>query len=219
MLGMSAFASAQSMSNTPSNQPPPSPAVAEAAFGLVGDNYTELDFGYQKQREEPDILRDYGLIINKSLLREGMWGTDGNLSYDYLAGYAGGLQDRRDEAQAGLTEYVLEGWGKPFVTADGGYAWERAGNVSKRSFAYTLTGGVEFSVLQNFALTPFAEYQAEPSLTNGDLPLAHMPDHLWTYGVKATYWLSREWSASLTGDFDQYNRNDLGYKVGVTCHF
>jgi hypothetical protein len=222
-LGVAVSASAQSASSAAA-APPGTPVVSSPlpaipGDGLLGNNYSEVDFGYLKEDRSPQILHDYDFTYNQAVLKEGAWGTDGNFSYDYLTGSAGGFHDYRDEAQLGLTEYMLEGWGKPFVTADAGYAWQHAGGVSRRSFADTFTGGVEFSVLGNLALTPFVEYQAEPHLYNHEAPVANFPDHLWEYGVKATYRLNREWSTSLAVDMDQYNRNDLGYRAGLSYHF
>ena len=213
-LGLAISASAQTTTAAPGSS-----TVAVPGYGLLGSSYSEVDFGYLKEARNPEILHDYDFLYNQSVLKEGTWGTDWNLTYDYLTGSAAGFHDYRNEAQVGITEYMLEGWGKPFVTADAGYAWQRAGGISRKSFADTFTGGVEFSVLSNLALTPFAEYQAEPHLYNHELPAADLPDHLWQYGAKATYRLNTQWSASLTAAMDQYNRNDLGYWAGLSCHF
>jgi hypothetical protein len=220
-LGLAVSVSAQSMPSA--SAAPPSPTVvsspAAPGSGLVGDNYSEVDFGYLREERTPEVLHDYDFLYNQSLVKEGIWGTDGNFTYDYLTGGADGFHDYRNEAEVGLTEYLLAGWGRPFVTADVGYAWQRAGDFSRKSFADTFTGGVEFSVLNNLAVTPFVEYQAEPQLYNHELPVANFPDHLWDYGVKATYRLDQQWSVSLTADMDQYNRNDLGYRAGLSYHF
>jgi hypothetical protein len=212
-LGLTLSASAQ----TPAASA--APASPSPGYSLLGDTYSEVDFGYLKEDRSPQILHDYDFLYNQALVKAGPWGTDWNLSYEYLTGSAAGFHDYRNEAQGGFTEYLLEGWGKPFVTADAGYAWQRAGGISRKSFADTFTGGVEFPVLGNLAVTPFAEYQAEAHLFNHELPAANFPDHLWDYGVKATYRIDRQWSVSLTADLDQYSRDDLGYRAGLSYHF
>jgi hypothetical protein len=213
-LGVAASASAQSMS-TSSAAPPTGPDT-----GLLGTTYAQANFGYQKEDVGiPDVLHDYDLIYNQSLFRAGGWGTDLNLTYDYLTGGAYGIRDYRNEGEVGLTEYLAESWGDPFVTADGGGAWQHAANVARKSFAYSFTGGVQFRVAPNFFLTPFAEYQAEPSLYNHEIPFAYYPDHDWDYGVKATYRFTPRVSLSLGADMDQYSRDDLGYTAGLAFRF
>jgi hypothetical protein len=210
-LGLAVSVSAQSLSNAPAAPPP--------GGGLLGDDYSQVQFGYDHERVDvPDLLHEYGFVYNQPLAQTGLEGTDFNLNYDYLTG-AAGIHDDLNEGLAGLTEYLVQSWGKPFVSGDAGYAWQQAGGVSRKSFAYSATGGVEFAVLSNLALTPFATYQAEPDLYNHEVPLAYFPDHRWDYGLKATYRLTRQWSASVSADLDQYNRNDLGYLAGITCHF
>jgi hypothetical protein len=187
--------------------------------GLVGTNYTELSFGYQKQEGAPSILHDYQLISNGNVYRQGIWGADANFTYDYIDGSANGFDDRRDEAQLGLTGFMLQTWGKPFLTADAGYAWQRAGDVSRKSFAYTGVAGVEFEVLRNLAVSPFIEYQAEPHLYNHGLPAVSLDNHLFDYGVKATYRFTRNWNASLSADLDEHSERDWGLRAGASYHF
>jgi len=219
-LGLTISASAQSLANSPSSAAAPSPAPAAIDTGLLGATYAQADFGYQKEAVGiPDILHDYGVVYNQSLFKEGSWGTDLNLTCDYRTGSAFAAHDYRDTGMAGLTEYLVQSWGDPFVTVDGGGAWQHADNVARKSFAYSFTGGVQFLVLPNLFLTPFTEYQAEPYLYNHEIRHAFSPDHDWDYGVKATYRLTPHWSLSFTADMDQYSRNDLGYLAGLSCSF
>jgi len=213
-LGLALSASAQSA---------PGAAGASAATdpgpGLVGTNYSELDFGYQRQQGEPKDLRDFQLTTNGSVFKGGDAGLDANFVYDYLYGDGLGFSDRRNLAQVGLTGYLMETWGKPFVTADAGMAWQDAGGASQRGFAYTATGGVEFQVLRDLALTPYVTYQAEPLLHGGAVPVANFPNHELYYGVKAIYRINREWSATLGADLDQHSANDWGLRAGVSYRF
>ena len=150
-LGLALSSSAQSMQD--SANVPPSPAAAVPGPGLVGTNYSEFSFGYQRQEGAPKDLRDFELTSNGSVFKNDTVGLDANFVYDYLYGNSYGFNDHRNEAQLGLTGFLMETWGKPFVTADAGMAWQDAGGASQRGFGYTATGGVEFQVLKNLALT------------------------------------------------------------------
>jgi opacity protein-like surface antigen len=216
-LGLAISASAQSVQQSPAA--PPDPAAVDPGPGLVGTNYAELSFAYQKQEGSPSDVRDYEFVSNGNVFRDGAMGADVNFTYDYLDGAASGYSDHREEAQLGFTGFLLETWGKPFLTGDAGMAWERAADASRKSFAYTGAGGIEFQVLRNLALAPFVEYQAEPHLYNHGLPWANFPDHLLDYGVKATYRITSSWNASLTADLDQHSGRDWGLRGGVSYRF
>jgi hypothetical protein len=222
-LGLVLTASAQEVQNTTvtpaASNAPTEPVAIDPGPGLVGTNYSELGFGYQKQEGAPSVLRDYEFISNGNVYRQGMWGADANFTYDYLNGSAYGFSDRREEAQLGLTGFMLESWGKPFLTVDAGYAWQRAADVSRKSFAYTGIAGIEFQVLRDLALSPFVEYQAEPHLYNHEVPAANFDNHLFDYGVKATYRIDRSWNVSLSADLDQHSDRDWGLRAGATYHF
>lgn len=216
-LGLALSASAQPMQNSTAT-----PADSTGAYtgpGLVGTRYAEVSFGYLKQEGTPSDLRDYEYILNANIIKMGALGLDANLRYDYVDSHANGFNDYRHEALAGLTGFLVQSWGTPFVTGDAGMAWQNAGGVSRRSFAYTFTAGVEFPVLKDLVLTPFAEYQAEPQLYNRQLPGANFPNHILYYGVKATYSITREWSVSLSPDLDQHSVKDWGLRGGVSYRF
>ncbi len=213
-FGLAASAYAQSAPGA--SDAPPS---ADPGPGLVGSSYSGVSYGYQEQEGAPYALHDCEFVANGSALRTGDWGLDGNLTYDYLFGEANGLFDHVNNTEVGLTNFVTRSWGRPFATTDAGYAWERDGDVSRRSFAYNLTGGVEFDVLRCFALAPYVDYQAEPHLYNHEIPTASLPDHVTYYGVMATLPLAGKWKASLGLDTDQYSRDDVGYRAGVSYAF
>jgi hypothetical protein len=216
-LGLALTASAQTMQSAAPAQE--EPAVTDTGPGLVGTNYSELSFGYQKQEGAPRDLRDYEFTSNGSVFKNATLGVDANFAYDFLDGYADNFSYRRNEAQLGLTGYLKETWGKPFVTADAGIAWQNTAGVSQRGFAYTGTGGVEFQVLKNLALTPYLEYQAEPRLYNAGVSAGGLPDHILTYGVNAIYRISRDWSAMVGADLDEHSAKDWGLRGGVGYHF
>lgn len=216
VLALSAALSASAQSQ-------PAPAAATAAVdpgpGLVGTNYTELSFGYQRQAGAPGDVRDYELVSNGAFFREGIWGADANFTYDYTDGAAAGFSDRRNEALFGLTGYLTQSWGKPFLSGDAGMAWEHVGGVSRKSAAYTAAAGVQFEVLRSLSLSPFLQYDAEPHLYNHEPAVANFPDHVLEGGVKATYTVSRDWNVSLTASLDQYNSRDVGLRGGLGYRF
>jgi hypothetical protein len=216
-LGVALSASAQSMQYSPAATPP-DPASVDPGPGLVGLSSTELSVGYQRQEGAPRDLRDFQFISTGPAYTEGIAGITGNFRYDYLAGSANGYSDHRNEAQLGGTGFLMEPWGKPFLTADAGMAWQVAGGASRKGFAYTLDAGVEFQVTRDLDLSPFVEYQAEPHLYDHS-PLADFPDHLMDFGVKATYRLAGMWRASLSADIDQHSARDVGLRAGLAYRF
>jgi opacity protein-like surface antigen len=219
-LGLTLSASAQSMQNTSSaSGTPPEQTPSAPGPGLIGTNYVELSYGYQKQQNEPSGLRNIELVSNGAVLKQDNWGLDGNFTYDHYYGDANDFSDRRDEIEMGPTAFLTEFWGKPFVTADAGFAWQHAAGVSRKSYAYTVTGGVEFQVANNLVLTPYIEYQGEPHLANHELPIADLPNFVLSYGVKATYRFTRNWSASVGIDQDDHSGRDFGFRGGVSYHF
>jgi hypothetical protein len=214
-LGLTLSASAQTQGAATTQ----TAASADPGPGLVGTNYAEVDLSYQKQGGAPEFTNDYQFVSNTAFFKQSTYGVDANFTYDYLRGSSSGFTDHRDEALFGLTGYTLLNWGKPFVTADAGYAWQHAGGVSRKGFAYDLTAGVEFQVLKDLELTPFIEYSAEPHLYNHEAKAANFPDHLFDYGVKATYRINKEWKASLSADLDQRSIKDWGLRAGVSYSF
>jgi hypothetical protein len=219
-LGLTLSVSAQSMQNTSSTSGiPPEHTPSAPGPGLVGTNYVELSYGYQKQQGLPSGLSDFELVSNGAVMKQDNWGLDGNFTYDHLYGNGGGFSDRRDEIEIGPTAFLTEFWGKPFATVDGGFAWQHAGGVSRKSYAYTVTSGVEFQVMDSLVLTPYLEYQGEPHLYNHGVPVASLPNYLFTYGVKATYRFTANWSASVGIDQDDHNGRDVGLRGAVSYHF
>jgi hypothetical protein len=211
-LGAALSASAQAPAS-------PDPATIDPGPGLVGTNYAELGFGYLREGGTPGDFRDYDFVSNEAAYRQGIWGIDGNFKFDYLNGSADGFIDHREEAMLGATGFLTQTWGKLFLTGDAGMAWESAGGASRKGFAYSLTGGVEFEITRRIAVTPFLEYDADPHLYNHAPAVANLPDHDLLGGVKGTYRFTRQWSGSLSATLDQYNSRDIGLRAGVSYNF
>ncbi len=94
---------------------PSTPPNAEPAYGLLGDNYFEVDATYQNNAATPGVFHDYGIVSNENIEKGGNWGIDGNFDYDFLSGGAFGHHDYRNEAEVGVTTFLMESWGKPFL--------------------------------------------------------------------------------------------------------
>jgi hypothetical protein len=213
-LGLTISASAQSGPSSPQGAPAQGPDG-----GLVGNSYTEFSLGYDKQNSTPGLLHDYNFIYNESVVKDAAFGIDGNFSYDYLTGGALGYHDYRNELLLGATAYAVESWGRPFITADAGWVTQQTADLTSNAFAYSLTSGIEFPVIKDLFLTPFVSYDGEPRLRDHEPSIATLTNFQWEYGVKATYRITREWSASLTAELDQHSSKDLGLRAGLTYHF
>ena len=149
-LGLAASASAQSTAAVSA-----APATVPDSYnGLVGANYTELSFGYLKEEATPDLFRDYQFVYNEPVRASGGIGFDANFTYDYMTGGAWGYHDYRSEPLLGATAYLLEGGGKPFVTADVGWALQQSADRVENSYAYALTAGAEFQLARAACADP-----------------------------------------------------------------
>jgi hypothetical protein len=223
-LPFSALAQSTTDSSGAAANMPASQAVAAApetlpTYGLLGDSYSGVNFGYLKNSGSPAEYRDYGFVSNTNLQKEDDWGIDGGFNYDYLTGDSQGFHDYRNEFEFGATGFLSDSWGRPFLGVGAGWAWQHAGGISHSSFAYSSEAGVEFQVLRRLVLSPYIEYQAEPRLHNNLAPAVNFPNRLWNFGVMATYRLTSRVSASAGIDVDQYNARDLGYRAGLAYHF
>jgi len=225
-LGAPLFAAAQAEPTTPAPMPAtsaltpaPDPGSVDPGPGLIGTNYAELSYGYQHYHDSPTSLHDYEFFSNTAAYRTGIVGFDGDFLYEHTNADDDGFSDRRDQLEMGGTGFLTEIWGKPFLSADAGMAWEHVGGFSRKGFVYDLQSGVEFEVLGSLAITPFIGYEALPKLYNHVPTVADFPDHAFEYGVKETYRLTRNWKASLTETLDQYSSRDWGLRGGVSYRF
>jgi hypothetical protein len=223
-LPLSAFAqSATDGAGAPANMPTSQPvtAIADAlpAYGLLGEAYSGVDFGYLKNSGSPAEYRDYGFVSNTNLQKQDGWGIDGGFNYDYTTGDSRGFHDYRNQFEFGATGFLSDSWGRPFIGVGAGWAWQHAGGVAHSSWAYSSEAGVEFQVLRRLVLTPYVEYQAEPRLHNNLAPTVNFPNRLWNLGLMATYRLTGRLSASVGLDVNQYSDRDLGYRAGLAYHF
>jgi hypothetical protein len=209
-IGLTAGA-AYAQNQNPTQVPVPSgttmsnaTANAMGDFGLIGQNYYTLNFGYVHHVDGPPaVFHRYGFVANKPLAP----GYDIGLEYDWLTGSAFGLHARQQELMVPLTAYLPMAWGRPFVEGSAGWVWQKTAGTSIDSFTYVLGAGFELQVRPSLVVTPLITYQEAP----------HLHDHVWNYGVKGTYRVTREWGVSLGAQIDE--DHDLEYTAGVNFHF
>lgn len=189
----------------------------ESSYGLLGSTYVAADFGYTHHTDGgPSVLHDYAVTYHQSVFYQEATGIDATLGYDTLSGSTRGETTHRQAFDLGLTGYLTEPWGKPFITGALGWDWQRSDGQGSHSLAYTLSTGVEFQLAKPLVFTPVLSYSGTPRLVTA--PTAGtLPNFEWTYGGAFTYRLTRSWSTSLGATADR-NR-DLTYKLGVGYHF
>ena len=189
----------------------------DPVYSELGSNYAEGEVGYLHHTHgAPGVAHDYDLTLNQAVYSQGITGVDAQLGYSYLDANNNGFAAHRQVFDLGAVGYLTQSWGKPFVSADIGWANQRAGGVSTHSYTYDLGAGVEFQVLKQLVVDPELTYDATPNLTTPRYAL-NVPNYEWNYGAKATYRFTKQVSASL-GVFADQNR-DMTYKLGVGFHY
>lgn len=181
------------------------PAPTSATYGLIGESYTGITFGYTHHVDGPPrALRTFGFIVNRPIEVN----LDGAFKYDYTGSSLLGQHNHAHRIAASAMYYwPNKGSAKPFVDADAGWIFQKFGGVSDNAFTYLVGVGVEFQVLTQLVVTPFVNYQDIPAMNS----------RAWGYGAKATYRLAKEWSTSLRVRLDE--DHNVEYQVGVNRHF
>ncbi len=174
------------------------------AYGLIGQTYAGVDYTYIHENSSvPNTLHQYSFVSNVPVSA----GLDGAIKYDYTTGNQLGRHLYENDLYASATGYLPFFWGKPFVTGDAGWAWAKTATRHVNSFAYAASTGVEFQVAAPLVVSPYIKYEARP----------HLSEHDWDYGLRATYRLAVEWSATIGAQIDEHH--DLEYTFGVNRHF
>jgi hypothetical protein len=213
LCGAAISASAQDAMKSPQ----PTNQSLDSGYGLLGTNYYGADFGYVNHTSSsPSIYHDYDAELNQNVHQQGILGVDATVSYDYLKGTgANDLWTRRQQVALGLTGYVIQPWGKPFVSVGTGWDWDRSGGRYSNSYMYNFATGVEFQILRPLVFTPFVSYEATPRLDTN--PATALNRFEANYGGKFTYRLDHNWGVSLGASADR--DRDLTYKAGVQFHY
>ncbi len=199
-LSLAAFARA----DVPLDQEPLKSTTA-AGQGLLGQQYATLTYSYL-DLDAPVHADDYTLALNQPLNA----GLDAIFSYDYVrSGVFAGSRITEHDLLAGLRAFSNHySWGKPFVEASVGYAWQKYAGVKDDSFVWGVGVGAEFQLAPAFTVTPTVKYMDAPDLAGSGT---------WTCGVKANYWIDSQWSvtAGISRDDDHNN----AFTVGTNFRF
>ncbi len=180
----------------------PRPVPVSGTMGLLGQTYAGLTYSYVDLNNTSAHADDYHFDINQTLNT----GLDGVFSYDLTRN---GSTTRQQAITAALRAFsTAYSWGKPYVEAGGGYAWEKVAGTRDNSFIWDAAVGAEFQLAPAFTLTPFVKYQGTPSLTQREK---------WDFGVKANYWVTSQWA--VTAGLDRDNHQNTGFTVGTNFRF
>lgn len=179
----------------------PLTSTTEVGQGLLGQQYASLTYSYIDLDDVSTHADDYTFGFNQPLSA----GLDAVFSYDYLrTGSFAGSHLSQHAIMAGLRAFGHRAaWGKPYVEAGAGYAWQRFAGAKDNSFVWGLGVGAEIQLAPAFTLTPSIKYADAPDLAGSGT---------WTYGVKANYWVDSQWSvtAGIDRDDDQNNSFTIG---------
>lgn len=184
----------------------PAPAT-DTGRGLLGQSYVGLDYGYTELHRNPvSDLQGINFEYNQPLNT----GFDFNLGLgDTWSSQLDGTRDRQKTVDASAIAFVPDlTWGRPFIGVGAGWTWTKASGVRDDSFLYKLDTGVEFQVTKELSITPVVSY------TN---PTALHVDNKWGYGVKANYWITRDWG--VTAGIMRDNVVNTTFSVGTTFRF
>lgn len=180
-------------------------AASGSAYGLLGQDYMGVHFGYTDvDSGPPNVAHSYGFIANRP---SEVPNLDALFKYDFSRARAFGLKNEEHDFAIGAVGYVPLAGVKPFAEANVGWAFGKfAGNRSD-SFTYLLGVGAEIQVMPRLALSPYVNFQEA----------THYNQNQWTYGVKATYRVAQEWSTSLAVELNK--DDDVTVRVGLNRHF
>jgi len=197
MLGLatSAFAGGD---GSAAMTPAPAPET-----GLLGQSYASLTYSYLNLANSPVNADNYNFSFNQPLNA----GFDAVFGYDWTQNGLDAGSRLNTQSLTGMlrafspSAYV---WGKPYVEAGVGYAWQRGTPAGRdNSILWEAAVGVELRLAPAFTLTPFVQYADTPDLAGNGT---------WKYGVKANYWVDHSWAltAGLARDDHQNNLFTIG---------
>lgn len=173
--------------------------------GLLGQQYASLTYSYV-DLDAPTHADEYNFGFNQPLNA----GLDGIFSYDYTrTGEIAGNRASQHALLAGLRAFSNHySWGKPYVEASAGFAWQKFAGAKDNSFVWGVGVGAEFQLAPAFTVTPTIGYADAPDLAGSGT---------WTYGVKANYWIDSQWS--VTGGISRDDDHNNAFTVGTNFRF
>ncbi len=204
-LGLSASVRADDSTPVPSASDLAANQVS-SDLSLLGQSHATLTYGYIDLDDTSADADRYAFEWNQPLAD----GFDAVFAYDYAqSGVIAGSRVKQHTLAASLRAFsTAYSWGKPYLEAGVGYVWNRFVGVREDSWLFGIGAGVEFQVLPRATVTPYVQYADAQELPGSDT---------WTYGVKGSYWLDRNWA--LTAGFSRDSEQNSEFTVGTNFRF
>ena len=182
-----------------------------APTGLLGVQYTELEFGVQDIKHVSPHAYSLSASANTALVAGQL---DGGASYSYSR-IGGSVRGHSNTIGGYLTAYAPMNGVKPFVSAGLGWEWSSYRNVGSDNQA--LWGGaVGVEIPAGFVtITPRLSYA-------DDFEGTRKSGQAWTYAVEANHWCSKTTAifASIGKTDVRHSRFDSwNYSVGLRSKF
>lgn len=190
--------------DVPLDTPPPA-ATTPAGQGLLGQKYASLNYRYI-DLDAPTHADNFSFGFNQPL----NVGLDAVFSYDWTqTGLLAGDRLNQQSVTAGLRAFSNAfAWGKPYVEAGGGYAWQRGYGTSDNSFVWSVAVGAELQLAPAVTVTPFVRYADAPDLAGSGA---------FNFGVKANYWVDSQWA--VTAGVERDDDQNTSFTVGTNFRF
>ena len=183
-------------------------ATTPVQQGLLGQQYASLTYTHLDLNNRPVNADSFQFAVNQPLNT----GLDAVLAYDWTQShlFAGSRLNTQD-LTAGLRAFGNSyGWGRPYVEAGIGYAWQRGTpSGSQHSILLRAAIGAELQLAPAFTVTPYVEYVDVPDLAN--------TRSAWNFGAKANYWIDSQWA--VTGGVARSDHHDMMFTVGTNFRF
>lgn len=181
-------------------------APASGATGLLGQTYAGLSYSFTNLSGTKVGIDNYSFEYNKPLSA----GFDANFGYNYAqSGVVGGDRAIQQAFGASLRAFSSKSWGTPYVEAGLGYTNVRFAGTKEGSYVWGLAVGAEFRIFPAISATPYVQYSDAPDI--GD------SEGVWSYGVKANYWVTKRFS--IVGDISRDEDKNMDYSIGFNCRF
>lgn len=182
------------------------PAPITGDLSLLGQSYGTLTYSYINLDGTSVHADDYTLEINQPLTAN----LDGVFAYDYAqTGVFAGSRLKTQTLSAALRAFSTSySWGKPYVEAGIGYAWNRFAGTDDNSFVWSLGVGAELRVNARATVTPYVQYVDAPDLPGSGV---------FNFGARGSYWIDSSWA--VTAGFEVDDDKNTTFTVGTNFRF
>jgi len=186
------------------------PADARLGNGLLGERYSEFNFGVQDIKHVSNHGYDVGASANNPLLA-GVLDAGASYSYSWIRGAFNG---HANTIGAYATAYTALQGVKPFVSSALGYQWVSSRFGSDEQTLWGLSTGVEIPA-GVATITPRISYA-------DDFEGSRASSQQWTFAVEANYWFNKRSSV-----FGSIGKSDIlhsslsswNYEIGLRSRF